>query len=84
MLLNNNINLVDSSGNEYYANRFQIGNRSAVANNRLWVNLVKGARYKTIINFTDVPTSISQVTLFQVDNAGYGSPVVKFRNVPIN
>ena len=82
VVLNNETKLVDSSGNEYRANRVQIGDRTAGSGNQLNFNMAKGARYRTTINFTDVPTSISQVALLQVVTYAYEQ--VKFRNVPIN
>ena len=81
VVLNNGTKLVDSSGNEYYASQVQIGKRFAGSNSQLNFTMAKGAHYKVTIDFTDVPTSISQVNLLQIITYAYAQ--VKFRNVPI-
>lgn len=71
--------LVDSSGSEYSANKIQIGKR--VDRSSVAINMAKGASYRTIITFADIPDSISQVVLFKVS---YSNTYASFRNVPIN
>ena len=72
--------LVDSSGNEYIADKVQIGKKAD--RNTVSVTMAKGASYRAIFNFPDVPTSVSQAVLFQI--SGVGSFYINFRNVPIN
>jgi hypothetical protein len=75
--------MVDSDGTPYPPSLIQIGTESGSNGNRVGNNMVRGARYKTIIEFSDVPNLVSQVVLLQVlPSSGYYSGV-KFRNVPI-
>lgn len=74
--------IVDGGGNEYFANKIQIGNRIADANGYLTLDLVKKSVYKTTIDFTQVPASVSQLTLLQIE-VSYGA-ILKFRDVSIN
>jgi hypothetical protein len=76
--------LVDGAGNEYSGSKIQIGKRATGAGGRLDLNMAKGSRYKTIIDFNDVPNSISKVTLLQISIRYWGGTTVKFRNVPVN
>jgi hypothetical protein len=73
--------LVDGAGNEYSGSKIQIGQRYTGAGGSLELNMAKGSHYKTIIDFNDMPNSISKVTLLQI-RTYEGN--VKFRNVPIN
>lgn len=74
--------LVDASGNDYSASKISVGKRSASAGQNLFTNIAKGAHYKAILDFNDVPNSIPQVVLLQIQN--YSGQMVQFRNVPIN
>lgn len=80
--LNNKTSIVDASGNEYYSSKIQIGTRNAGSGGTLGLDLVKGSHYPTTIEFTGVPTSVSQVTLLEIQII-YGE-LIKFRDVPIN
>jgi hypothetical protein len=72
--------LVDSSGNEYFADKVQVGKK--VDQKEVPFFMAKGARYRAAFSFTNVPNSVSQVVLFQI--SATGSVYVNFRNVPIN
>jgi hypothetical protein len=72
--------IVDSSGNEYIANKVQIGKKAD--RNTVPVSMAKGASYRAIFNFPDVPTSVSKVVLFQI--SAVGGYYINFRNFPIN
>jgi hypothetical protein len=72
--------LVDSAGNEYFANRIQIASKTAGANGDVQLDLTKGARYNTTIDFTGVPPSISQVISMKIHT---GDGILDFREVPI-
>jgi hypothetical protein len=74
--------LVDSSGNEYHAGKVQIGDRIANRDQTLYFNMADGAKYRTTVEFTDVPDAISQAVLVQIADS-YGG-AVQFRKVPIN
>ncbi len=80
--LRNGSRLVDSSGNSYPASGLQVANTSAGVDQFVW-NMAQGARYPTIIEFTDVPDSLSQVVLLEITPT-WSSNHVRFRNVPIN
>jgi hypothetical protein len=71
--------LVDSAGNEYSSDKVKVGNRTGGA---VAVSMTKGATYRAVFNFVDVPASLSQVVLLQI-GGNYGH-LMKFRNVPIN
>jgi hypothetical protein len=75
---------VDAEGTEYFAKKAKIGKNIAGAENRLRVNLAIGSRYKTIIDFTEIPPSATYATLLQVrtPTTERSSGVLKFRNVP--
>jgi hypothetical protein len=72
--------LVDSSGNEYLADKVQVGKK--VDQKSVSFSMAKGASYRAIFSFASVPSSVSQVVLFQI--SGSGGVYVKFRNIPIN
>ncbi len=71
--------LVDSAGNEYNSDKVKVGNRTGES---LTLPMAKGATYRAIFNFVDVPASLSQAVLLQI-GGNYGH-LMKFRNVPIN
>jgi hypothetical protein len=71
--------LVDSAGNEYSSDKVKVGNRTGES---FAVPMAKGATYRAVFNFVDVPASLSQVVLLQI-GGNYGH-LIKFRNVPIN
>jgi hypothetical protein len=71
--------LVDSAGTEYFANRSQVGNKTAGANGEVNFVMTKGANYNTTIDFTGVPPSISQVISMKLGIRGYS---FDFRDVP--
>jgi len=81
VVLNNNTRIVDAGGNEYYASKVQIGKRIAGSSSNLNFDMAKNAIYPTTIDFTGIPTSVSQITLLQIVTVSYVQ--VKFRNVPI-
>jgi hypothetical protein len=72
--------LVDSSGNEYFADKVQVGKK--VDQKAVSFSMAKGAIYRAIFSFTNVPNSVSQVVLFQISASG--SVYTNFRNIPIN
>jgi hypothetical protein len=72
--------LVDGSGNEYFADKVQVGKK--VDQKAVSFFMAKGASYRAIFSFTNVPSSVSQAVLFQI--SGSGSVYVNFRNLPIN
>jgi len=73
--------IIDAEGNPYYPSRAQVEDRMAESPNPLAFTMVQNASYLTTIDFTGVPTSVSQITVLQVWNGGlYG---VRFLNVPI-
>jgi hypothetical protein len=51
--------IVDAAGNEYRAKFMQIGAKSA-SSGAVEINMTKGARYKTVIDFEAVPNSVSE------------------------
>ncbi len=81
VVLNNNTRIVDAGGNEYYASKVQVGKRIAGSSSQLNFDMAKNAIYPTTIDFTGIPTSVSQITLLQIITISYIQ--VKFRNVPI-
>jgi hypothetical protein len=78
--LSQSTKLVDSSGNEYFASRVQIGSKTAGAGGSVSLDVIKGARYNTTVEFTGVPPSISQAISMKLNV--YGG-VLDFRDVPI-
>jgi hypothetical protein len=72
--------IVDPGGNEYSASKTQVGNRIAGSGIQLTFQMAKNANYATTIDYAEVPVSVSQITLLEIDT---GSSQVKFRNVPI-
>jgi len=75
----NGIKLVDGEGNEYYPSKLQIQKKVVGPNTPLYLNLAKDARYKTTIDFRDVPASTPYATLLEIGTS-YGG--AKFRGVP--
>jgi pyrimidine deaminase RibD-like protein len=73
--------IVDSEGTEYYPNRFEVDKYNAGSSGNLNLNFEKDTRYKTTIEFTDIPSNASQAALLNI-----GTPwgQAKFRNIPIN
>ncbi len=78
---NKDTKIVDAEGNEYYPSKVQVGKRIAGPGSPLTFDMAQNANYPTTIDFTGVPTSVSQITLLQIWNGGFYG--VKFRNVPI-
>ncbi len=75
--------LVDSAGNEYYPSKIQSGTKVVGADSQVNFNMAMGSRYKTTIDFSDVPTSVPYATLLQIQTPNTGATgVAKFRNVP--
>lgn len=77
----NSTNAVDGEGTSYRSSLIRIGKVDPQNGS---IRIAKDARYKTIIEFADVPTSVSQFILLNLaptQNPYKGS---KFRNVPIN
>ncbi len=72
--------LVDSSGNEYFADKVQVGKK--VDQKEVAFSMAKGASYRAVFSFTNVPNSVSQVVLFQI--SAKGSVHTNFRNIPMN
>ncbi len=74
-------NAVDGQGTSYRASLIRIGKDDP---QNASIRIAKGARYKTIIEFADVPASVSQFVLLNLvpTNSPYRGS--KFRNVPIN
>jgi hypothetical protein len=72
--------LVDSSGNEYFASKVQVGSKTAGANGNLTLNITKGANYNTIVDFNGVPPSISQAISMKIGVSNFS---FNFRDVPI-
>jgi hypothetical protein len=76
--------MVDSEGTAYSPpSLIQFGTGSSTNGDRVNIDMAKGARYKVIIEFSDVPTSISQAVLLQLLPSGGSYSGAKFRNVPI-
>jgi hypothetical protein len=83
--------IVDAEGNEYYLSRIhlsrtQVGNIQPVITsgeppNPVAFNVAPNASNLIIVDFTGIPTSLSQIALLQVGNSG--SHGVEFQNVPI-
>ena len=83
MYLNNynDTKIVDPEGNEYKESKIQVGKRTTGEGGSIVFDIVKSANYAINIDFGEVPTSVSQITLLQIGQLG--APLVKFRNVPI-
>jgi len=64
----------------HFANKVQIGKKADRGS--VPIAMAKGASYRTVFNFADVPASVSQVALFQTSASG--NIYMNFRNVPIN
>jgi len=85
--------MVDPQGVSYFANSvkfgaYHLGRSASGYGNQVRNNMAKGAKYETIIEFVDVPASVSQIILLESDpshNGYYGGqfPTVKFRDIPI-
>jgi hypothetical protein len=58
--------IIDTEGNPYYASSVQVGDRLAESPNPLAFTMVQNTSYLTTIDFTRVPTSVSQITVLQV------------------
>jgi|GEM_PF-1764506 len=74
-------NAVDEQGTSYRASLIRIGKDDP---QNAGIRIANGARYKTIIEFADVPVSVSQFVALNLvpTNSPYRGS--KFRNVPIN
>lgn len=79
--LSNSTEIVDGLNNPYYVNKGYIGKVTAGFNNSLQLNMVKDAHSNVIIDFTGVPTSVSQAFLVNLSIPGWTN--VQFRNIPI-
>ncbi|MEH2306609.1 MAG: hypothetical protein V7L06_15020 [Nostoc sp.] len=80
-ILDNLTKMVDSEGNEYLSSKIKIGKISVGSGNNLSLALVKNVQYKVTIDFTEVPTSIYQVALLQIQTIN--GQLIKYRQVPI-
>ncbi|TYQ28563.1 hypothetical protein PseudUWO311_03475 [Pseudanabaena sp. UWO311] len=78
--------IVDSEGTSYSASLVQFGSQKIAGGGHPYDNvgnsMAKGARYKTIFEFADVPASVSQINLLEAPDGANGS--IKFRDIPIN
>lgn len=74
--------IVDGFNNPYYVSKGYVGKINAGANNNLSMSMVKDAQSNVIIDFTGIPTSVSQAFLLNLNLPGYTN--LPYRNIPIN
>jgi hypothetical protein len=81
-----NTRLFDSSGNEYYAYKVQIGNsvgtRRMYASNSAYLKLVSGIPVKASVRFKGNAVEVSKIRLLEVGVDNYRS--FQFRDIPIH
>jgi hypothetical protein len=79
----NTVKLVDLEGNEYYATSVRLANRIS-DNNSIKTELVENIPFRASFVFSKVPTTLTQVALFQIPLSGSVNVTAKFRNVTIS
>jgi len=80
--LNSETKIVDLNGNEYSVNKVQIGNKFKESGNFFNFTIAKGGRYQTILYFYNVPATLTQANLLQIN--ALGGEKIRFRDVSIN
>jgi hypothetical protein len=73
--------LVDQEGNGYRAVRYQVGKTVAGENGVIGWDIVQNLKYRVVIDFRSIPTSVRSISLLQV--VGTGGDSIKYRNIPV-
>jgi hypothetical protein len=77
----NRTRITDQEGNQYRAVRYQVGKGIAGENGVIGWNIVQNIKYRIIITFTNVPTSVRSISLLEI--VGTGGDSIKYRNIPV-